>query len=209
MNRSFIPFVLCVGLCVSAAAHAAPQPPNPVVAWHADPAQVSSLGPEVTVQNYVLRLPAPLTAVPVSPDVLARLSLQGITPCLYGLVRPDGTREAVEIIIGAPTPKDVSVITRDQIMQLLLAQAAQRINKLTHKKPTFGNVNGLSFERVTFTGIGTGIVYGKRVHGIGLVADDNKTLVSITIADTEPYSTASLPTAEAAALTFHKNFHKK
>lgn len=170
----------------------APAPP-------ADPAFAARLGPEVAVAGYAIRPPAGYTLTQ-QPQVT--LDGTGTVSLWRGPVRPDGTAPDIQVLISQDDGRMATRWTSAQAAQDLLDRMGENHTHLVLSPVAAGLVNGLSFRRGAWSGVGQRT--GKTYEGIAYVLVTPSRYIEIQSHDAAPYSRSTLPLLRASTLTFRK-----
>lgn len=181
-------------------AAANPVTSGPLPVWSPDPALLEQLGPYQDCGDYQIRVPKGYTRVP--PPLGAPPGGQVFR--WAGTVRPDGHRPAIMMAVAVPPPQE-RLASGDQVLNQMFSEKRGDIPNVTPKAVQSGQVNGLTFARANWEGIGMGPgMGGQRLHGWDYVCVDGSTVIFLHCQDVEPYQGQSLALGQAAVLTFRK-----
>lgn len=176
--------------------------------WQPNPTLISSLGPEVSMQGYGMRLPNGYEAA--YTDLLGNLQPFGLDMYLWYNDRhaPNASGIALNVVrrINIHTPVDTA-------QYALEAQKKGMVN-FSHTPIEEGQINGLPFARVYWQGteqgssslhVTSGFVYATNdwTKGIIITGHDRVPCTGEPC-QYAPIGQPILPSVEAAILTFHK-----
>jgi len=176
-----------------------PMRPQSVVnpAWVSDASLVATLGPEVAVAGYRMRLPVGYTA-----DLKKDQTEGAMKAKFFSLHRADNmpaTFVPTMFVMALSFPPSDVPSTAAQVMDgdgYIHGKPG-----LVKNSPQAGRVNGLKAVRQYFKFLGAD---GHERHGFHYVVMDGAKRSLIVVMDEEPYSKTSLPLAEASVLTVRK-----
>ena len=189
----------------SAASGTKPASPPTSGDWHPASNLVSSLGGEVVFGAYAMRVPEGYSEVSPPPEIVAQQQSHGFDSHVYFTdKRSNGTRAGLYTTVATPPPGMAGALPLDEALQGAMAQKKHQWHDFVESKPEQGQMSGLTFERAYFKGIYSGPTSTRLAHGFAYVTEDVGKIISIVAEDSEPYSGQTLPVAEAATLTFHK-----
>lgn len=181
----------------SARKHPHPARPDADTAsqWTPDAKLLSQLQPERQFAGYSLRIPIGFTVEEHDPGPSPKGQITQFL--VKGPTRPDGTFLAIFVTVGVAAPGFATGST-----DALLAgnDVINGKEGLTKSDPQDGMIDGLSVTRQYYK-------YPSDsgwIHGFHYATTDGHTDAMVAAMDAEPHNVASLPLAEAAALTLHK-----
>ena len=191
------------GFSTNPLTYAAP-PKKPQVllnsAWLPDKAMSATLGHEVAVAGYTMRLPIGYTAD------LKNEQKQGLFKIsIFSLHKPNSVGPSMFVMAVSVPPKVAAADASDApstAEQLFDGDGSVHGKAdLIKTLPQKGLINGLPAARPYFKYKGTD---GKERHGFHYGVADGANRLLITVVDQEPYSKTTLPLAEAAVLTLKR-----
>lgn len=181
-----------------------PSASTEVDTWKPDPKLLNNLTGETQVSSYALRLPEGYSEVPQSPEMAARRQ-NGFDNHVYGMSRrSDGTAATLGFVIATPPSSMAGTLTLDDALDGTLQQKKHQWQDFTQSPVQDGYINGLAFKRVYFKGMVSGAAGTRMAHGFAYVAINGNSILSFQAEDVEPYNDETIPVAQAAVLTFHK-----
>ncbi len=185
----------------SAATGAAPvrQAAAPLPVWQPDPKQLALLNSPAICGGYTWQ--PPISFAPVGLPAGAQPPAGVLFYGFAGPYNSDGTRPSL-IVTLLPIPATERERSLDSIFREMLGSKVGRWTAVTQTQPKVGKIGTIIFERAYFKGDVTGPSGPIPEQGFVYAALDRGTAIGISAQDVRPYSSRSLPLAEAAVLTF-------
>lgn len=174
---------------------------NPAT-WRSDPTLASKLGDYAEIEGYELRLPKGFEKIggKFLPNGVGKVALWG------GVPRDDGTR-CVIIMTVMTAPKDAPQYdVSEKVLATLTLQIPRfktsiEMDDMQLDATEAGRVGNLYFVRKPYHGTLKNL---DKVSGVFYAGIEGKTIVCLTIVDTEPHCVDSSNVATAAILTLRK-----
>jgi hypothetical protein len=179
-----------------------PQRDNNLAEWATDPALSGQFQEEVLVPRnpgYSFRPPKAYLQSPLDLSPEAATFLSGAR--WESPARPDGSVTRLLIMMGKAQPGEALPPLGDFAADVL-GTRSNMVGPLQKGQLEYGKIAGLVFARQRWQARHP--VSGLVTHGFVYVARDGLQEVAIDTQDIEPHATATLPLAEAAALTFRR-----
>ena len=188
--------------------HRKDQAQQALPSWQPSPVSMSSLGPEVSMQGYRMRLPNGYQAK--YADLLGNLQPFGLDMYFWHNDRhaPNASAVSLNVVrrINLHSPADTA--------RYALEAQRKGLNNFSSSSIEEGQVNGLAFARVYWQGtekgssslqVNSGFIYATNdwTKGIIITGYDNVPC-SGEPCQYAPIGQPVLPSVEAAVLTFHK-----
>lgn len=171
--------------------------PQPFLAvWSADPMMLADLRAEVHLPGFCIRPPG-------NYKFTQRPGPAGATAFVWrGAARSDGTAPFLRVVITTHPPVGQPMPTVETPLGRLLEGARRPRDEWQQTSTEIGQVSGLTFGRVRWSGIEPAM--GARTHGFIYVAVEGRRTIELSSQDVEPHHETALKVAEASALTFRK-----
>ncbi len=162
--------------------------------WTPDKTAVKQLGPEVSRERFIIRVPSGYSPIeqPGPGDAKAY--------AWYGAARADGTKPYVMIVVATPPPDETKKYAPEEILDVFMRGVERRRSDWARGATEYGVVNGLSFVRARWSGVDQAT--GSKMKGFMYVTSHRGQVIQIASQDVESYADESLKIAEASALTF-------
>ncbi len=169
-----------------------PQQPLPV--WSVDPMMLAELVAEVGTPGFHIRPPR-------SYKLTQRSGPQGAKVFVWrGAARSDGTAPYLMVVITTHPPGGQPLPAVETALDRVLGDARWRWEEWQRTSSEVGQVNGLRFGRVRWSGIEPNA--GVKTHGFLYVAIEGRTIIQLSSQDVEPHHDTALKVAETSILTF-------
>jgi hypothetical protein len=181
---------------VSRETHAGNEPSRGSLAkWQTSPELLPQLAPPQELLGYQYQPPK-------GYGVASREERGGTQSVIWaGPQRADGSAPKFWVMVGRMAPKEVGM-PLPQSCGILIAAAKQTLLGVTETKGEFGEVNGLTFYRMTFEGRERATPV--KGHAVVYHAQDGQQYIHVMGIDTEPHHAETRPLFETAARTIRK-----
>jgi hypothetical protein len=167
-------------------------------AWEPDAKLMEELGPVAILDGYEVRPPRAYTLNPPPPN--GSTVVKGFY--WAGVPRGDQTAPHFLISLKSASPEGGKDTTLEDYFREMLEGFHRRRANWTQTSPERGQINGLTFMRVYWSG--TDADTQRKRHGVMYAGKDGSTLFFISSQDAEPHHERALKLAETAALTFKR-----
>lgn len=163
--------------------------------WSPDPAFLEKLAPAQDVAGYRVR--------PPQGYVLEKRQQGGTQGFIWqGQPRTDQSTPKLWVMVGKLAPGEEK-LSLEQTAAVIVGSAKQKLEGTSESPAERGQINSLTFLRLTFQGTEKGPLPFKG-HAIVYHAHDGQQYIHMMAMDSEPHQVETLPLLEAAARTLQR-----